>query len=637
MELASSSRDGRVRIFDARTGKVRAELPVASEVFSVAFSPDGKQIATGSTSNLVKLWNAHTTELIATFQDNEMWVTSVEFSPDGHLLASCDAKGGIVIRDLSHGAVVAKVPFEGALRIAWRPDSRALAVFGHGFFGILSATEWETPGAGPRPKSAFASTVSIPRLSPIDASWSREKDALVFWDGDLHASDLAGGTSRRIAADIAPSCLVFSPDGRRLAIGDSDGVVEVRDASLEKTLIRVEVGKASVTSLLWSRDGKRLNVGDRSGAISSWVLANGERAFDKPAQAPRAGHVAWGPNGRLATQTALWDLARGTVVAQFGAAFWTVTWCGDVLVGIGPEGLTWRNGTTGSVLATAPRLTNSTAVTCSPDGRETVAYGAGVEVWDNAHHTASKISDSWVGSAAWGPGDRVALGFEHSFEIWHLSSRGPVRERARRSGARAIAWRRDGTIAADIGAPHRLDANWVETGLISLRAADLSVGKWFSTCVPDSLDHCSYDMAAWSPDGNRLAFIVDHILGVIDVRQKSAMATEPIASGRHGSFAMSWSPDGRAIASADSLGVLIIRVGDGATLRLREVWTRDRILGLVDDEQGRYAGDAGAMSRVVGVTRSIKQAAAGSQPGATSPPLTVVPDLLARFLEPSPR
>jgi hypothetical protein len=213
-----------------------------------------------------------------------------------------------------------------------------------------------------------------------------------------------------------------------------------------------------------------------------------------------------------------------------------------------------------------------------------------------------------------------------------------VRESAHRGGARAIAWRRDGTIAADIGATHRVDANWVETGLVSLRAANLTAGKWLESCLPDSLDHCRYDVAAWSPDGNRIALVVDNILEVIDTRRRPATAAEPAAAAHHGSFAMSWSADGLTIASADSFGVLLIRVRDGATLRLREVWTRDRIFGLVDDEHGRYGGDAGATSRVVGVTRSLNEAEAKSaQAEVTTPSLMLIPDLLARFLEATPR
>jgi WD40 repeat protein len=636
-ELASSSLDGRVRLFDARTGKVRAELPVAAEVFSVAFSPDGKQIATGSTYNLVKLWDARTAEPLATYQDNREWVTSVAFSPDGRLLASCDEAKGIVIRDLARGAVVATPPFKGLRRLVWRPDGRSLAVFGADFFGVFDLAAWETPDGGPRGNPSFISRISVPPFSTSDVSWSRTKDAFVFGEYDVSVSDLGRDAPHQIAPRLALSSLAFSPDGNRLAIGTRDGAVEIRDASLEKTIARLVVAKTAVTSLLWSADGERLYVGDAAGAVSSWLLGKGERAFDKPGQPPRAGHVSWGPKGRLATETAVWDLAGGSVVARFDSPFWGIDWCGDVLVGIGPKGLVWHDGATGSVLASAPAFTRASTVTCSPDGRETLAYGDGVEVWDNARHTGRKIKDAWVGSAAWGPGDCVALGFEHSFERWRLSARRPVRELSRGGGARAIAWRRDGTIAADIGATHRINANWQEIGLVSLRAETLSAGKWLASCLPDSLDHCAYDMAAWSPDGNRLAFIVDHVLDVIDTRGNPTAAAEPAASAHHVSFDMAWSPDGLTIASADNLGVLLIRVRDGATMRLREVWTRDRILGLVDDEHGRYGGDADATSRVVGVTRSLKEAPAGSQPAATKPALTLVPDLLARFLEAVPR
>lgn len=48
-QLASSSKDGTVRLFDARTGRLRSEIRVTSAVFAVAFSPDGARLATGST------------------------------------------------------------------------------------------------------------------------------------------------------------------------------------------------------------------------------------------------------------------------------------------------------------------------------------------------------------------------------------------------------------------------------------------------------------------------------------------------------------------------------------------------------------------------------------------------------------
>src|SRR5439155_11009451 len=58
------------------------------EVFSVAFSPDGKRIASGSQDNMVKVWDAQTGKELLTLKGHTGYVNSVAFSPDGKRIAS---------------------------------------------------------------------------------------------------------------------------------------------------------------------------------------------------------------------------------------------------------------------------------------------------------------------------------------------------------------------------------------------------------------------------------------------------------------------------------------------------------------------------------------------------------------------
>ena len=84
-----------MRLWDAVTGAVKATLTGHTlSVSSVAFSPNGLTVASGSVDETVRLWDAVTGAHKATLTGHTGWVTSVAFSPDGLTLAS----GGETVR-----------------------------------------------------------------------------------------------------------------------------------------------------------------------------------------------------------------------------------------------------------------------------------------------------------------------------------------------------------------------------------------------------------------------------------------------------------------------------------------------------------------------------------------------------------
>ena len=126
--IISGSKDWTVRVWDAKSGEELRTLRCANWVTSVAFSPDGRWIVSGSKDNTVRVWDANTGVELRTLRCAD-WVTSVAFSPDGRRIGSgswdntvrvWDAESGEELRVL-HGQhyIVSSVVFSpDGLRIA---------------------------------------------------------------------------------------------------------------------------------------------------------------------------------------------------------------------------------------------------------------------------------------------------------------------------------------------------------------------------------------------------------------------------------------------------------------------------------------------------------------------------------------
>lgn len=232
--------DGRTIVWDTATGSTIADqwTPDPANITTSAMSTAGSVVAVGDISGSVHLWNFETSEPIGPpIAGHGDWVNTVAFSPDGALLASGARDGVVWVRDITRASPVGssfiyKNSITGEPTLVW-----PMAFNNDG--SLLAVTSWRD---------------------------------IVLWD--VLARQFAGPPLKGHQADV--NAITFSPDGRLLASGGTEGAVFLWDMST-RTVARRLIGGAldEITALAFSRDGSLLAVGGETGSLEIWDLSGG--------------------------------------------------------------------------------------------------------------------------------------------------------------------------------------------------------------------------------------------------------------------------------------------------------------------------------------------------------------------------
>jgi hypothetical protein len=195
----------------------------ADAILDLAFSPDGKLLATCGYDKLVKLWDAATGKEQRTLKDHSDAVYGLAFSPDGRLLASAGADRAVKVWEVSSGVRLYTLgeATDWVYAVAWSPDGKSLAAGGVD----KSIRVWNATAAGGKLlHSAFAHDGSVLRLafSPDGATlYSLGEDrTLKAWD--------AARLTERHAYPRQPEAvlaLALRPDQKQIALGRYDGAL----------------------------------------------------------------------------------------------------------------------------------------------------------------------------------------------------------------------------------------------------------------------------------------------------------------------------------------------------------------------------------------------------------------------------
>jgi WD40 repeat protein len=478
------------------TGRLRH----GNHVWDVAFSPDGKRLASRGNDAVIRLWDVNTGKPVRVF-DGFWGGESVAFSPDGTMLAAPDISGQESVVRLLDVATGAERRLEGMppgvmagrAQVALSPDGKVVAVTGPDCAIWL----WD-----------FATGRQIGRL-----------------DGHTHWN--------------VPR-LAFAPDGKVLASSGQDGTVRLWDVAARKALHVLRPEGDRVNAIVFARDGKTLfsaggwkDEDDKPGAaktgraIRAWEVSTGKqlRARAVAAFAKGVCSLAVGPDGRTLAvssdgKVVLWDLQEDKPLRRLPAgrnryqSAWRLCFSPDgkfLAGGVGNAVYLWETAS-GRLLTPAPESAASgiRSLAVAGDGRLLAAAGQDgtIDVWDlPARRVRHRLAtEPWGGSpvalssdatraAAFSrEGDVLLFDMANGRRREHLSA-----QLGKDLQPNALTYSGDGKVLAV-----SYFCNLQQGGPRGIQLLDLSTGKVRQELRIANAVHGWFEALAFSPDGQRL-------------------------------------------------------------------------------------------------------------------------------------
>ncbi|MEI2577797.1 NB-ARC domain-containing protein [Scytonema sp. PRP1] len=522
-------------------------------ILSIAFSPDGKFLATGDMNSEVRLYQVADWKQLYTFRGHTDWVSSLAFSPDSSILVSCSEDQTINLWDLNTGQYL-----------------RSLQGHEKGIWSVAFSSDGQAVASGSDDKTIRIWDVSTGQCLKTLQGHDNMVRAVVFSPDDQMLT--SGSVDKTLKQwnvrtsqclrtlqghDEAIWSATLSPDGRILASGSSDQTVRLWNVDTGQCLMTLQGHSGWVFSVAFNPDGQTLASGSWDQTVKLWNVSTAECLKTLYVHNNLVRAVAFSPDAKTLVSSSddqsfkLWDVSTGKclrILQGYSDKVWSIALSpnGQMLASSSDcKTVKLWNINNGQCFKTFTGHDNAIrSVAFSPDGC-TLASGSNdktIRIWDVSTGQCRKTlkgHTSWIWSIAFSPDGQVIASSSHdqTLKLWDVSDGKCLRTLQQEShGVLSVTFSPDGHTLATGSHDHTLKLWDVKTGQC-LRTLQGHTGWVWSV--------------AFSPDGLILSSgCGDHKVKLWDVKTGQVLRT---LQG-HTSWVVSiaFSPDGQTLSSGST-------------------------------------------------------------------------------------